>query len=245
MDIDYSQLKIPTHVGIIVDGNGRWAKERGLTRLQGHDAGFENLRRLARYIQSRGIKYLSLYIFSTENFKRAADEVNHLMDIFALMSKKYTQDFIDDNIRVVFSGRDEPLPERVIRARDELVAATANNTGCVVNFCMNYGGRAEIVDAVKKIIRSGEDVENLTEEVFHSYLYQDLPDVDLMIRTSGELRLSNFMLWQNSYAEFYFPKTKFPDFHEADFDRAIVEYTSRDRRFGGAKAWYYINNAYF
>ena len=236
MDVDYSKLKIPTHVGIIVDGNGRWAKERGLTRLQGHDAGFENLRRLARYIQSRGVKYLSLYIFSTENFKRAAEEVGHLMDIFAMMSKRYTQDFIDDNIKVVFSGRDEPLPERVIKARDELVAATANNTGCVVNFCMNYGGRAEIVDAVKKIVRSGEDVENLTEEVFHRYLYQDLPDVDLMIRTSGELRLSNFMLWQNSYAEFYFPKTKFPDFHEADFDQAIIEYTARDRRFGGAKA---------
>ena len=236
MDIDYSQLKIPTHVGIIVDGNGRWAKERGLTRLQGHDAGFENLRRLAHYIKSRGVKYLSLYIFSTENFKRAADEVGHLMDIFVLLSKKYAQEFIDDNIKVVFSGRDDPLPQRVQNARDELVALTANNTGCVVNFCMNYGGRAEIVDAVKKIIRAGEDVENLTEETFHKYLYQDLPDVDLMIRTSGELRLSNFMLWQNSYAEFYFPKIKFPDFHEADFDQAIVEYTSRDRRFGGAKA---------
>ena len=236
MDIDYSKLKIPTHVGIIVDGNGRWAKERGLTRLQGHDAGFENLRKLVRYIQSRGIKYLSLYIFSTENFKRAANEVGHLMDIFAMMSKKYRQEFIDNNVKVVFSGRNEPLPERVIRARDDLVAATASNTGCVVNFCLNYGGRAEIIDAVKKIARSGEDVENLTEEVFHRYLYQDLPDVDLMIRTSGELRLSNFMLWQNSYAEFYFPKTKFPDFHESDFDQAIIEYTSRDRRFGGAKA---------
>jgi undecaprenyl diphosphate synthase len=236
MDVDYSKLKIPTHVGIIVDGNGRWAKERGLTRLQGHDAGFENLRKLLKYIQSRGIKYLSLYIFSTENFKRAADEVGHLMDIFALMSKKLLPELMENNIKVVFSGRDDPLPERVIKARDEMVAATANNTGCVANFCLNYGGRAEIVDAVKKIVHSGEDVDNLTEEVFHKYLYQDLPDVDLMIRTSGELRLSNFMLWQNSYAEFYFPKVKFPDFHEAEFDQAIIEYTSRDRRFGGAKA---------
>jgi len=236
MDVDYSKLKIPTHVGIIVDGNGRWAKERGLTRLQGHDAGFDNLRKLLKYIQSRGVKYLSLYIFSTENFKRAADEVGHLMDIFAMMSKKLLPELMENNVKVVFSGRDDPLPPRVIEARNYMIETTANNTGCVVNFCMNYGGRAEIVDAVKKIVRSGEDVENLTEEVFHRYLYQDLPDVDLMIRTSGELRLSNFMLWQNSYAEFYFPKVKFPDFHEADFDQAIIEYTSRDRRFGNAKA---------
>ncbi|MBR0134202.1 di-trans,poly-cis-decaprenylcistransferase [Candidatus Saccharibacteria bacterium] len=236
MDIDYSKLKIPTHVGIIVDGNGRWAKERGLTRLQGHDAGFENMRKIALYIQSRGVKYLSLYIFSTENFKRAADEVGHLMSLFAVMGKRLIPEFMENNVKVVFSGRDDPLPEKVIKAREEMVAATANNTGCVVNFCMNYGGRAEIVDAVKKIIRAGEDPDSITEEVFHNYLYQDLPDVDLMIRTSGELRLSNFMLWQNSYAEFYFPKVKFPDFHEADFDQAIVEYTSRDRRFGNAKA---------
>ncbi len=236
MDIDYSKLKIPTHVGIIVDGNGRWAKERGLTRLQGHDAGFENMRKIALYIQSRGVKYLSLYIFSTENFKRAADEVGHLMSLFAVMGKRLIPEFMENNVKVVFSGRDDPLPEKVIKAREEMVAATANNTGCVVNFCMNYGGRAEIVDAVKKIIRAGEDPDNITEEVFHNYLYQDLPDVDLMIRTSGELRLSNFMLWQNSYAEFYFPKVKFPDFHEADFDQAIIEYTSRDRRFGNAKA---------
>lgn len=236
MEVDYSKLKIPTHVGIIVDGNGRWAKERGLSRLQGHDAGFENLRTLVKYIQSRGIKYLSLYVFSTENFKRASDEVGHLMNLFATMGKKYLPDFMENNVKVIFSGRNEPLPERVIKARDELVAATANNTGCVVNFCMNYGGRAEIVDAVKKIIAAGEDADAITEESFRKYLYQDLPDVDLMIRTSGELRLSNFMLWQNSYAEFYFPKVKFPDFHEADFDQAIVEYTSRDRRFGNAQA---------
>ena len=234
--VENEKLKIPTHVGIIVDGNGRWAKERGLTRLQGHDAGFENLRKLVKYIQSRGVKYLSLYVFSTENFKREASEVKHLMDLFVLMYKKYRQDFIDNNIKVVFSGRDEPLPKRVIAARDDLVAATANNTGSVVNFCMNYGGRAEIVDAVKKIIDDKLDSKEVTEEVFHSYLYQDLPDVDFMIRTSGELRLSNFLLWQNSYAEFYFPNKYFPDFHEADFDQALIEYNSRDRRFGNAKA---------
>ena len=233
--VDYSKLKIPTHVGIIVDGNGRWAKERGLSRLKGHDAGFDNLRELVKYIHKRGVKYLSLYVFSTENFKRPKEEVDHLMDLFVIMYKRYRDDFAKNNIKVVFSGRDEPLPRKVIKARDELVELTKNNTGGTVNFCMNYGGRAEILDAIKKIAKSGVDVDSLTEEDVRKYLYQDLPDVDLMIRTSGELRLSNFLLWQNSYAEFYFPKTKFPDFHEADFDQALIEYTSRDRRFGNVK----------
>lgn len=234
-EVDYGQLKIPTHVAIIVDGNGRWAKERGLTRMQGHDAGFENLKSLAKYMIKRGIKVASFYVFSTENFKRSVEEVGHLMDIFVLLYKKNLKEFMDNNIKVVFSGRNEPLPKKVMKARDELVEATKNNTGGIVNFCLNYGGRAEIVDAVKKLTADGVDVENLTEEQFGKYLYQDLPDVDLMIRTSGELRLSNFLLWQNSYAEFYFPKTKFPDFHEADFDEAIIEYTKRDRRFGMIK----------
>ena len=234
-DFDISQVKIPRHVAVIVDGNGRWAKERGLTRMRGHDAGFENLKALAKHMLKRGIKIASFYVFSTENFKRSAEEVNHLMDNFVTLYKKNLRFFNENNIKVVFSGRDEPLPPKVMQARDELVAETAQNTGGIVNFCLNYGGRAEIVDAVKKIAASGADVANLTEEQFGKYLYQDLPDVDFMIRTSGEQRLSNFLLWQNSYAEFYFPETKFPDFHEADFDRALVEYTRRDRRFGMIK----------
>ena len=233
--VDYTKLKIPNHVAIIVDGNGRWAKERGMSRLKGHDAGFDNLCELIPYIMSRGVKVLSLYVFSTENFKRAKDEVGHLMDLFVLMYKRELKSFMDKNLRIIFSGRDEPLPKAVIKARDELVEATKNNTGGVVNFCMNYGGRAEIMDAVRKIAQTGVDVESLSDDDFRQYLYQDLPDVDLMIRTSGEERLSNFLLWQNSYAEFYFPKIKFPDFKAEDFDQAIVEYTSRDRRFGGIK----------
>lgn len=233
--MDYTELKLPRHVAIIVDGNGRWAKERGMSRLKGHDAGFENLKTLSKYILSKGVAYLSLYVFSTENFKRDAKEVGHLMDLFVLMYKKELNYFAENNIKVVFSGRDEPLPKRVMEARDELAAKTAHNTGGVLNFCLNYGGRAEIVDAVKKIVRGGINVEDLSEAEFAKYLYQDLPDVDLMIRTSGELRLSNFLLWQNSYAEFYFPKTKFPDFHAEDFDQAVLEYTRRDRRFGAIK----------
>ena len=191
--IDITQLKIPTHVGIIVDGNGRWAKERGLTRLQGHDAGFENLKQLAKHILKRGVKVLSLYVFSTENFKRAEAEVNHLMDLFVAMYKKNLRFFMENNIKVVFSGRNEPLPPRVIKARDELIEATKDNNGGIVNFCMNYGGRAEIMDAVKKIVHSGVDVDGLTDEDFRHYLYQDLPDIDFMIRTSGRTPMLNFI----------------------------------------------------
>lgn len=233
--MDYTNLKVPNHVAIIVDGNGRWAKERNISRMKGHDAGFENLKQLSKYILSKGIKILSVYVFSTENFKRDKEEVDHLMDLFVLMFKKDKNFFMKNNIKVVFSGADEPLPKKVIEARDKLTEMTKDNTGGIFNVCLNYGGRKEIVEATKKIINDGINVNDINEEMFSHYMYQDLPDIDLMIRTSGELRLSNFLLWQNSYAEFYFPKTKFPDFKEKDFDEAILEYTKRDRRFGGIK----------
>lgn len=233
--MNYKDLKIPTHVAIIVDGNGRWAKERGLSRLKGHDAGFENLKKIGKYILSKDVKILSLYVFSTENFKRDKKEVDHLMDLFVLMFKKDKNFFMKNNIKVIFSGRDKPLPKKVIEARDKLTSLTKNNTGGILNICLNYGGRAEIIDATKKIIKDNINIEDINEELFSKYLYQDLPDVDLMIRTSGELRLSNFLLWQNSYAEFYFPKTYFPDFTEKDFDDAILIYNKRDRRYGGIK----------
>ena len=237
IELNGRTIKLPTHVAIIVDGNGRWAKERGLTRMQGHDAGFKNLKKLANHIFDRGVKVASFYVFSTENFKRSAEEVGHLMDIFVILCRRELKTFMKNNIKVVFSGGDEPLPKKVIEARDWIADQTKNNTGGIINFCLNYGGRAEIVHAVKRIAaeKSADEIANLTEQDFAKYLDQDLPDVDLMIRTSGELRLSNFLLWQNSYAEFYFPKTKFPDFHEEDFDQALIEYTSRDRRFGGIK----------
>ena len=233
--MDYKDLKIPNHVAIIVDGNGRWAKERNLPRSKGHDAGFENLKKLGLYIFSKGIKYLSVYVFSTENFKRDKKEVDHLMNLFVLMFKKDKDFFMKNNIKVVFSGRDEPLPEKVIEARDKLTQMTKNNTGGVFNVCLNYGGRAEIVDAAKKIVKEGVREEDITEDSFKNYLYQNLPDVDFMIRTSGELRLSNFLLWELSYAEFYFPEIKFPAFTTDDFDDAILAFNKRDRRFGNAK----------
>lgn len=231
--LDYSNLKVPNHVAIIVDGNGRWAKERGLSRSKGHDAGSENLKTLGKYIFEQGISILSVYLFSTENFKRDKIEVDHLMNLFVKMFKRDKQFFMDNNIKVVVSGRDEPLPEKVILARDEIVKLTENNTGGVFHICLNYGGRAEIVDATKKIVSDNILVEDIDENIFSKYLYNDLADVDLLIRTSGELRISNFLLWQLSYAEFYFTNTYFPDFHEKEFDEAILEYTKRDRRFGG------------
>ncbi len=231
--MNLKNMKIPNHVAIILDGNGRWAQERGLSRLKGHDAGFRNLCKLSEYILSCGVKVLSLFCFSTENFKRSENEVSHLMDIFVRLCKDESKNFNTKNIKVLFSGRDENLPQKVIVAKNEMIESTKNNTGGVLNICLNYGGRAEIVDACKKIIQDGIGAEDVDEKLFSHYLYQDLPDVDLMIRTSGELRLSNFLLWQNSYAEFYFPKVYFPDFDEKEFDKALMEYASRDRRFGG------------
>ena len=233
--MDYSNLKVPNHIAIIVDGNGRWAKEKGLSRSMGHNAGFDNLKDLAEYIFSKGIKVLSVYVFSTENFKRSSDEVDHLMKLSVTMFDKNKKYFMDRNIKVVVSGRDEPLPKKVIETRDKLVEMTKNNTGGIFNICLNYGGRAEIVDAAKKMISEGVSEDDITEDSFNKYLYQDLPDVDLLIRTSGEIRLSNFLLWQLSYAEFYFTTIKFPDFTRSDFDNAIIEYPRRDRRFGGIK----------
>ena len=226
-------LKIPNHVAIIVDGNGRWAKEKGKNRSEGHDAGLKNLKKLTKYIFSKGIKFLSIYVFSVENFKRDNDEVNHLMNLFVFLFKKNRKYFAENNIKVVFSGSDVNLPREVISARDEIVRLTKDNDGGVLNICLNYSGRLEIVDATKKIIGAGVDIDDIDEELFSKYLYQDLPDVDFMIRTSGEYRVSNFLLWQISYAEFYFPNKYFPDFGEDDFDLALVEYTKRDRRFGG------------
>ena len=229
------ELKIPNHVAIIVDGNGRWAKNRNLPRMKGHDAGFKTLKKICKYALSRGVKVMSLYVFSTENFKRSKDEVDHLMDLFVLMFQKEKNFFIENDIKVVFSGADAPLPKKVIKLRDKLAELTKNNKNGIVNICINYGGRREIVDATKKIIDEGIKSEDITEELFEKHLYQELPPVDLMIRTSGELRISNFLLWQLAYAEFYFPGILFPDFTEADFDDAILAYNKRDRRFGNVK----------
>lgn len=224
------KLKIPNHVAIILDGNGRWAKIRGKKRTEGHKEGYKNLKNISKYILSKGTKVLSVYAFSTENFKRPQEEVDFLMDLFIQGFNHDASFFQKENIKVVFSGRRDNLRSDVLAAMDKMTDTTKNNTKGILNICLNYGGRAEIVDAVNKIIKSNE--KNITEETFQKYLYNDLPEVDLMIRTSGELRISNFLLWQISYAELYFPNCYFPDFNENEYDKALLEYTKRDRRFG-------------
>ena len=235
--MDYSNLKIPNHLAIIVDGNGRWAKKQGKVRSLGHKAGFERLESIVKYAKEKGIKFLSLFVFSTENFKRSKDEVDYLMNIFTHNFKKMVKKFNKENIKVVFSGRREPLEDNVYNAMLEMTSKTKDNTDMIVNFCLNYGGHAEIVDACIKItndvINKKIDIDDINEDMFSHYLYQDLPPVDFLIRTSGEVRISNFLLWQISYAEMYFPPVYFPDFDCSCFDAAIVEYTKRDRRFGG------------
>lgn len=230
-----TNIKIPNHLGIIVDGNGRWAKERNLPRSKGHDKGFKRLKEITSYGFDKGIKVISVYVFSTENFKRSTEEVNHLMDLFVTGFKK-DKFYLKENIKVIFSGKEDNLRQDVIDAMNTIKEETKNNTKGILNICLNYGGRDEIVTACKKfteeVINNKTNIDDLNEQNFSKYLYQDLPDIDFMIRTSGEERLSNFMLWQNSYAEFYFPKTYFPDFSKDKFDKALLVYTKRDRRFG-------------
>ena len=231
------ELNIPNHVAIILDGNRRWAKKRGMKPQEGHYKGFTNLENLADYVFSRGVKVLSVYAFSTENFSRAKDEVDYLMDLFAVAFKKYFDRQNKKNVKIVFSGRREPLPEKVLRMIDEVTEKTKNNTGPIFNICVNYGGRPEIIDTTKKLcemVKNGEiSVDDIDEDMFSKNLYQDLPPIDLMIRTSGEVRLSNFLLWQNAYAEFYFPEVEFPGFDEKEFDKALEVFDKRNRRFGG------------
>ena len=230
-------LIIPNHVGIIMDGNGRWAQKRGLARSLGHKAGADNLLSLCKHISKVGVKYLSLYAFSTENFKREVGEVNYLMNLFIELFNSKLKELSDNNVKVIFSGRRKPLPEKVLKAMDEVVTYSENNTGLILNICINYGGRAEIVDMTKKLCELYKDnkitLEDIDYDLVNKNLYHELPDVDLVIRTSGELRISNFMLYQSSYAEYYFPETLFPDFNEEEFDKAILEFNKRNRRFGG------------
>ena len=233
------KLKIPYHVGIILDGNGRWATERGLKRSEGHKAGFETLKILSKHVFTRGVKVLSVFAFSTENFNRTKDEVDYLMNLFLKGFKSSIKEFNKNNIKVVFSGRKEPLSDKVYKSMKSLEKETLNNTGGILNICLNYGGQTEIVDTTKKLINDVLDgklkTEDITPEIFMKNLYNDLPPMDFLIRTSGEIRVSNFMLFSLAYAEMYFPHTYFPDFKEDEFDKALEEYTKRDRRFGKHK----------
>ena len=232
-----NEYKIPNHVAIILDGNGRWAKKRGLKRSMGHKAGFDTLKKLSKYIFKKGVKTLSIFAFSTENFKRNKEEVDYLMDLLVEKFREILKQ--NNNTKILFSGRRTNLRDDVLKALEEMEEETKNNTECVLNVCFNYGGKTDIVDAAKKIAEDYKnnliDINDLDEEKFGKYLYNSIPDIDLLIRTSGEIRISNFMLFQSAYAEMYFPETLFPDFKEKDFDVALDVYNKRDRRFGGVK----------
>jgi len=228
---------LPKHVGIIMDGNGRWATKKGLNRSLGHKAGADNLEKLLEHIYDLGIKYVSIYAFSTENFKREQREVDYLMDLFVKMFGAKKKIFIKNELKVIFSGRRDNLRDDVRKALESLEEVTKDFKRGTLNICLNYGGRFEIIDMVKRIskeVLEGKiEIDDIDEELVNSYMYQDLPNLDFVIRTSGEMRISNFMLWQSSYAEYYFPETLFPDFNNEEFDKAIEEFQKRNRRFGG------------
>ena len=232
-------LEYPNHLGIIMDGNGRWAKERGLERSMGHKAGADNLVTLLDYIyKNTSIKVVSLYAFSTENFKREKTEVDYLMKLFVSIFNSKLEKVKKNNVKVVFSGRRDNLSPNLLESMDKLSSDTKDNTRGILNICLNYGGDYEIVDMTKKIaekVLKGElELKDITKELVSKYLYQDLPPLDFVIRTSGEMRISNFMIYQSSYAEFDFPKTYFPDFDSKCLEQSLDNYRKRERRFGKA-----------
>ena len=230
---------IPSHIGIIMDGNGRWAKKRLMPRTAGHAAGSSTFKKIARYCNKIGVKFLTVYAFSTENWKRPQSEVDAIMDIL----RKYLKDstnFKSENIRLRFIGDRTALPQDIQQLMLNAEKESENATGLTCNLAVNYGGRDEIVTAIKKIaqkVKSGEmSADDITEQTITENCYTDyMPDPDLIIRPSGEYRLSNFLLWQSAYSEFWFSDILWPDFKPENLDEAIIAFQQRDRRFGGVK----------
>jgi undecaprenyl diphosphate synthase len=223
----------PQHVAIIMDGNGRWAKKRGLPRLAGHNAGGDNIRPVVKVFANYGVKYLTLYMFSTENWNRPRIEVTGLLTLLARKIDQETQAFHQENIRLVHLGRLDRLSQKLREKVQAAVELTKNNTGLTLCLAFDYGGRDEIVQAVRRIASAGIPTGNIDESVFTRYLYNpDIPDPDLVIRTGGDSRLSNFLLWQAAYSELYFTPVLWPDFGLKDVEEALSEYKRRQRRFG-------------
>ncbi|MEA3335550.1 MAG: polyprenyl diphosphate synthase [Chloroflexota bacterium] len=227
------QLRIPHHVGIIMDGNGRWAQEQGLPRFMGHRAGTDNIRQVLEASVGFGIKVLTIYAFSTENWGRPPAEVRGLMRLLSRTIEEQLQELHENGVQIRHSGSlvgiSEPLKKQITRALE----LTSNNDRIILNVAFNYGGRAEIIDGIRRVIEDGLAPEQITEDIFSHYLYtHDLPDADLIIRTGGEYRLSNFLIWQAAYAEYYATPTYWPDFDEAELRKALEAFSDRDRRFG-------------
>ena len=230
--------KLPRHIAIIMDGNGRWAKERGLTRNRGHREGVNSVREITRECAGLGIKQLTLYAFSAENWKRPKTEVNFLMRMLARFLVRERKEIMDNNIRLAAIGRLHELPKGVQKELRETIEMSKDNKGMTLCLALNYGGRTEIADAAARIAvdvkNGGIKPADITEEMFDGYLYTSgMPEPDLLIRTSGEMRISNFLLWQMSYTEFYVTKVCWPDFRKRELMKAIRDYCKRRRRFGG------------
>lgn len=225
--------KIPHHVAMIMDGNGRWAIQRGLPRLAGHKAGTENLRRVIRSTVEFGVKYLTIYAFSTENWGRPAEEVNGLMLILQNVIDRELNELHKEGVQLRHIGRLERLDPAIQKKVMHAIELTKNNDRLVLNVAFNYGGRDEIVNAIQNIIRDGIPAEEVTDEMVNRYLFTaGVPDPDLIIRTSGELRVSNFLIWQAAYSEWYITPTFWPDFDKEEYRRALETFSNRDRRYG-------------
>jgi undecaprenyl diphosphate synthase len=225
--------RLPTHVAIVPDGNGRWAEQRGLSRLKGHHAGVKNMRAIIEYLNDYQIKYVTLYGFSTENWGRPGDEIDGLFRILEERIGKDVPKLHKKGVRIRHLGRLEELPPWLQQAINRGMELTKNNTGMTLNLAFNYGGRVEILDATCRLVAEGIPPEKINEQLFSSYLYTaGLPDVDLLIRTGDELRLSNFLIWQTAYSEYYFTRVLWPDFTKEDIDKALLAYSQRERRFG-------------
>ncbi len=228
--------KIPQHVAIIMDGNGRWAKERGMPRVAGHRAGTENLRTIIRASTEFGIKYLTLYAFSTENWSRPKAEINGLMRILSDVIDRELDELNEEGARLVHIGHLDGLSEQLRKKVEYAIDLTKENTRITIVLAFNYGGRDEIIHAIKAMLKDGIEPEKVDETLVSQYMFtRDIPDPDLVIRTSGEKRTSNFLTWQSVYAEWYFPTVYWPDFDKEELRKAIKVYESRDRRFGGLK----------
>lgn len=226
-------LKIPTHVAIIMDGNGRWASSRGLPRLAGHRAGTENLRRVIEACVEFGIKYLTIYAFSTENWSRPMEEVQGLMRIFEDVIDRELQELYDQGVQLRHIGRLDRLRPAFRKKVLHAIEFTKSNNRLILNVAFNYGGRDEIVCAIQRMIQDGVKPEEVNDDLVSEYLFTaGIPDPDLIIRTSGEVRGSNFLIWQGAYSEWYFPPTYWPDFDKEELRRALEEYSHRERRYG-------------
>ena len=225
--------RVPRHVAIIMDGNGRWARQRGLPRTEGHRQGVENLRRILNACGKEGVKILTIYAFSTENWNRPKYEVQMLMRLLEMFIDRELTSLNENGVQIRHIGEMEGVQPRLQKKIREACEFTRNNTRLILNVAFNYGGRKEILQAVKRIVREGIPEEQVTESLISRYMYTgDLPDPDLIIRTSGELRVSNFLIWQGSYSEYYVTPTFWPDFDETEFHKALEVYASRERRFG-------------